>query len=152
MTPQRLTPEDALLGAFTAIDGTRPGERVTTIDFWTYADSVEGLAGTPGWSVYFGRSEGTAVPAEHRADEMTRARRTAVQKWTIWREQQLDALAQAKSQPTPDAEEIDRNARAYGWEVGRGRSMTEALTSSPDNPFLLKHWRTKLVDEEANDG
>lgn len=32
--------------------------------------------------------------------------------------------------------DTDRNARAYGWEVGRGAPMEASIESSPDNPFL----------------
>jgi len=39
--------------------------------------------------------------------------------------------------------EIDRQARAYGWEIGRGRSMDEKIDASPDNPFLDPDWRDK---------
>jgi len=40
-------------------------------------------------------------------------------------------------------EEIDRNARAYGYEIGRGKPMTDQLDASPDNPFLDPDWRDK---------
>lgn len=41
-------------------------------------------------------------------------------------------------------EEIDRNARAYGFEIGRGHPLAEKLEkTSPDNPFLDKNWRAK---------
>lgn len=38
------------------------------------------------------------------------------------------------------ASEIDRNARAYGWEVGRGRAMAEILALSKENPFGNPEW------------
>lgn len=42
-------------------------------------------------------------------------------------------------------EEIDRNARAYGWEVGKGRPVTgEILMTSSDNPFLDPNWRENI--------
>lgn len=43
-------------------------------------------------------------------------------------------------------EEVDRNARAYGWEIGRGRALTEVVDYSPDNPFLDPDWRKRMVD------
>lgn len=30
---------------------------------------------------------------------------------------------------------IDQNARAYGWEVGRGAPRAESVEPSPENPF-----------------
>lgn len=39
-------------------------------------------------------------------------------------------------------EEIDRNARAYGWEVGRGHLMVDKMADcDPANPFLDSNWR-----------
>lgn len=32
--------------------------------------------------------------------------------------------------------EVDRNARAYGFEVGRGHAPTAVLHASSDNPFV----------------
>jgi hypothetical protein len=41
-----------------------------------------------------------------------------------------------------DLEEIDRNARAYGFEVGRGQALTAQIAGlSDDNPFVKKGWR-----------
>ncbi len=45
---------------------------------------------------------------------------------------------------TPVHEEIDRCARAYGWEVGRGKPMDKVIETSPDNPFMDIHWRTQM--------
>jgi hypothetical protein len=42
-------------------------------------------------------------------------------------------------------EEMDRSARAYGWEIGRGKPMTRHMTLSPDNPFRNKDWE-KVFD------
>lgn len=39
---------------------------------------------------------------------------------------------------------IDLNARAYGWEIGRGTPMAEQIESSPDNPFINPDWRDNL--------
>lgn len=39
-------------------------------------------------------------------------------------------------------EELDRNARGYGFEVGRGHALTADIeTLSDDNPFVNKNWR-----------
>lgn len=41
--------------------------------------------------------------------------------------------------------EIDRNARAYGWSVGRGHPLTERIEDvDPENPFLNPEWRALL--------
>lgn len=41
-------------------------------------------------------------------------------------------------------EELDRNARAYGFEIGRGqRTDSDQIDSSPDNPFLDPDWRNR---------
>lgn len=43
-------------------------------------------------------------------------------------------------------EELDRNARAYGFEIGRGHPLLEKLTHiSDDNPFMDKDWRSKII-------
>lgn len=43
-------------------------------------------------------------------------------------------------------EELDRNARAYGFEVGRGHPLTEKLEYlSPDNPFMDREWRSRII-------
>ena len=42
-----------------------------------------------------------------------------------------------------ELESIERNARAYGFEIGRGRSHAEAMEPSEDNPFLVKDWRLR---------
>lgn len=46
--------------------------------------------------------------------------------------------------PAPILEEVDRNARAYGWEVGHGRPLNERFDSDPSNPFLDPEWRNKV--------
>jgi hypothetical protein len=41
--------------------------------------------------------------------------------------------------------EIDRNARAYGWEVGRGHPLAERIESTdPSNPFLAPDWHKNV--------
>lgn len=42
------------------------------------------------------------------------------------------------------AENIDRNARAYGWEIGRGAPLVDKIEYSPDNPFLNPNWRENI--------
>ena len=47
--------------------------------------------------------------------------------------------------------EIDRNARAYGWEIGRGHPLVERIESTdPENPFLAADWRTRLRREVSS--
>lgn len=41
-------------------------------------------------------------------------------------------------------EEIDRNARAYGYEIGRGAPLVAVVESSDDNPFLDPNWRGQV--------
>lgn len=43
-----------------------------------------------------------------------------------------------------EQDSIDRNARAYGWQVGHdGSEPPRALEMSPENPFLLPDWRER---------
>lgn len=51
-----------------------------------------------------------------------------------------------------DIREIDRNARAYGFEIGRGRPVQDVVASSPDNPFLDPDWASDLDGGEITDG
>jgi hypothetical protein len=42
-------------------------------------------------------------------------------------------------------EEIDRNARTYGFEIGKGHPLTSKLDKlSDDNPFVNVNWRAKV--------
>lgn len=44
--------------------------------------------------------------------------------------------------------EIDRNARAYGWEVGNGHPLARKIVeTSPDNPFTDKNWQSKISQD-----
>lgn len=44
--------------------------------------------------------------------------------------------------------EIDRNARAYGWEIGQGRQLTTFMPAiNPKNPFLQSDWRDPLYKD-----
>jgi hypothetical protein len=45
--------------------------------------------------------------------------------------------------------EIDRNARAYGWDVGHGRPLSEQLESHPDNPFMDPDWSSGLAPQSS---
>ena len=47
---------------------------------------------------------------------------------------------------------MDRNARAYGWEIGHGQPLTQVIDFSPENPFIDPNWRINLTDEEDADG
>ena len=44
----------------------------------------------------------------------------------------------------PELSEVDRAARAYGWEIGRGQSLAEQVETSPDNPFMDPNWRDRI--------
>lgn len=48
----------------------------------------------------------------------------------------------AMTSDTTDLDEVDRCARAYGWEVGRGRTLVQGeIGLSEDNPFRSSHWK-----------
>jgi hypothetical protein len=46
--------------------------------------------------------------------------------------------------PAEDIFDIDRQARAYGFEIGRGKSLIAAVLTSDDNPFLDRDWRSNI--------
>lgn len=56
------------------------------------------------------------------------------------------------TQLRPVLDEMDRNARAYGWEIGHGTPMTDVIEFSEDNPFLDPNWRDNVrkFDDEYN--
>jgi hypothetical protein len=41
-------------------------------------------------------------------------------------------------------EEVDRAARAYGFEIGRGQALKETVETSLDNPFMNNAWRDAI--------
>lgn len=43
--------------------------------------------------------------------------------------------------------EIDRCARAYGWEIGAGKRLGRIITLSPNNPFKDPNWREKMSED-----
>jgi len=44
-------------------------------------------------------------------------------------------------------EEIDRNARAYGWEIGKGAPLSHGAVEVTDgNPFMQSNWRDQIID------
>lgn len=47
--------------------------------------------------------------------------------------------------------ELDRCARAYGYEIGRGQPIAPSVESTEGNPFMDPNWRDKVCvpDEEA---
>lgn len=45
-----------------------------------------------------------------------------------------------------ELDEIDRNARAYGFEIGRGKPLTKKFDASEDNPFLDPNWKDNIQD------
>ena len=46
--------------------------------------------------------------------------------------------------------QMARNARAYGWEVGRGAPLSKIIDSTEGNPFLDNEW-IKHLDEDAEE-
>lgn len=46
---------------------------------------------------------------------------------------------------TEDIYEQDRNARAYGWAVGRGEAIEDVVQTTSDNPFLEKDWANSIT-------
>lgn len=52
---------------------------------------------------------------------------------------QVDMLA-------PLVDEMDRNARAYGWEIGHGQPLVRELEFSPENPFINPNWRDDVIE------
>lgn len=48
--------------------------------------------------------------------------------------------------------EVDRCARAYGWEIGQGNTPEgpfDGVVASPKNPFNHKDWRERLKGETS---
>jgi len=41
-------------------------------------------------------------------------------------------------------EEIDRCARAYGWEIGRGQPFALKIETVEENPFANPNWRENV--------
>lgn len=59
----------------------------------------------------------------------------------------LDPDVRQRLDGTAMVDEIDRNARAYGWEVGRGAPLKHGtISTSSDNPFLESNWRDQIID------
>lgn len=48
-------------------------------------------------------------------------------------------------------EEMDRCARAYGWEVGNGHPLAVIIEDiSEDNPFIHENWRDDVLPREID--
>ena len=63
----------------------------------------------------------------------------------------IDIERRRTMRETRDIEEMDRNARAYGWQVGRsGTFPTDVTETTDDNPFVDPNWRDKLA--RSNNG
>jgi hypothetical protein len=57
----------------------------------------------------------------------------------------IDEYGTGTTLPSAREQEIDRNARAYGWSVGRGHPLAEQIEDvDPENPFLDPNWRDKI--------
>jgi hypothetical protein len=54
-----------------------------------------------------------------------------------YRAGRADAIVEATAAAAVSRKATDQNARAYGWEIGRGASVCAGrVEASPDNPFL----------------
>lgn len=65
---------------------------------------------------------------------------------TIWLG--LRALRRTKQLPRftlETVENVDRMARAYGYEIGAGAGLTEQVVALSDNPFLKADWREGIA-------
>jgi hypothetical protein len=50
-----------------------------------------------------------------------------------------------------DLESIDRNARAYGWEIGRGQALSTQVDVTEGNPFMDTGWKASVpLDAEIS--
>ncbi|MCA9367601.1 hypothetical protein KC887_05080 [Candidatus Kaiserbacteria bacterium] len=61
------------------------------------------------------------------------------------------AIEDARELPVPlldVLEEMFRQARAYGWEIGNGAQWAATLPSSPENPFLQRDWMRHIYDSQ----
>lgn len=45
------------------------------------------------------------------------------------------------------ARDIDRNARAYGWEIGHGQTLKYMVKLTRKNPFRDPNWENHIVRE-----
>lgn len=52
-----------------------------------------------------------------------------------------EMLMGEKTYTQKQVDEIDRSARAYGWEIGNGQSIVAKLNTSKSNPFMDPNWR-----------
>jgi len=52
--------------------------------------------------------------------------------------------------PVDKLEEMDRNARSYGWEVGHGQQLASKIENiSEENPFQDPEWRQRVFLAES---
>jgi len=57
----------------------------------------------------------------------------------------LEQIQVAMAADAARIEEVDRNARAYGWACGRaGGLLVPEVTATSENPFLDPNWRERL--------
>jgi hypothetical protein len=58
----------------------------------------------------------------------------------------MDEMTEVFLAPSEEeaTQQSDRQARAYGWEVGRGHALKLMIAASPDNPFLDPNWTDNL--------
>jgi hypothetical protein len=64
----------------------------------------------------------------------------------IWTDGETPKIINAYVIVPEAVEEIDRMSRAYGWEVGHGKPLTQTIEDlSEDNPFLQEDWKERMV-------
>lgn len=59
----------------------------------------------------------------------------------------IEVRDELRKRNADELREIDRNARAYGWEVGHGQPLGRVLLSVDSNPFLMPGWRQGVVSD-----
>jgi hypothetical protein len=62
----------------------------------------------------------------------------------------IDIEVRRTQRENKDIEEIDRNARAYGYEAAMRQEIRETYPDVPDgNPFVDPNWRKKIGSETS---
>lgn len=73
------------------------------------------------------------------------ALRAQVEQLTHRNEVQAQIIRDDKCISDEQLDEIDRNARAFGWEIGHGAIMVAGtICTSDNNPFLSKDWKKEM--------
>lgn len=88
---------------------------------------------TDGLAMFLRRAAGRVN--QHRPEQQRMINRMA--------KKQAEALS-------PMLDEMDRNARAYGWEIGQGREIATDVEFSDDNPFKDPNWRDNIEGRQTD--